>query len=42
MMVGKEGVGAMTKKMKKNPHLGSTLDGFLNEEGLLEKVAQRL
>jgi len=27
----------MTKKKKKNPHHGSTLDDFLQEEGVLEE-----
>ena len=27
----------MTKKKKKNPHHGSTLDDFLKEEGVLEE-----
>jgi DNA-binding Xre family transcriptional regulator len=27
----------MTKKRKKNPHHGSTLDDFLKEEGVLEE-----
>ena len=27
--------------MKKNPHLGSTFDSFLEQEGLLEEVTSR-
>lgn len=31
----------MSNPKKKNPHIGSTLDSFLKEEGILEEVTLR-